>query len=132
MKNMVNKIVPKYSDLQQDFSAKIELLVQNITQNENLQLIEVLAIITELRMCMAANEEPPVQELIAQTNLLKFILKCLEIKTTGELETCIKLEATWILINLSFSDDIDVISSLFDQEQDPMLIDLVDKGLQSG
>lgn len=132
LKKQVYMLVPNYKNAQGDFAGKIKLLIENITTNENLQLIEILAIVTEIRMCLSANEAPPIKEVLQETNILNFLIQCLAIQTNDVISNCIKLEAAWILINLSVSDDIETIKMLFDQPNEPSLITLIEESFKSG
>lgn len=86
--------------------------------------------VTEIRMCVSSSEEvPPIEDLIEKTDILKFMLQCLGFQSEDELSTYIKLEAIWILTNLSVSENEDTIASFFDQEQEPTLISLIENGL---
>ena len=60
-----------------------------------------LALITAMRKLLSSSETPPTEEVLLKTRIMFIVDNILEIDSGDELVYYMKLEALWILVNLS-------------------------------
>lgn len=90
-------------------SQRVQYLLNLLTQRQN-EAIEQLALITKVRQELADGEQTPqIGEIVRQTGILEIISQILGADGGNDLTRYLKLEATWILTNLAYGSEQDLM-----------------------
>ena len=92
-------------------SEKVQFLLTKIVHNNHFSCKDRLALLTKVRMEMADIKNPPnVSEILESTNMLDFIDQVMSFDDSSDLLVkYLKLEATWIMTNLTYGTDEDIL-----------------------
>lgn len=98
-------------------SAKIQYLLNLLSTSQTLENIEQLALITKVRQEMSSKDTAPnIKDVILNTNILSIIQQILSFQDNShEIIRYLKLEATWILTNIGYGDEDDILA-VFDKK----------------
>lgn len=61
-----------------------------------------LVLVITIRRVISGSEEPPIEEIMASTNLIQIVSQMLKFSDATEEVRIMKLEAIWILTNLAY------------------------------